>query len=167
MPNTLETLSPFFLTKHLRGRLPLNRWETRSEKEANLPRSHSWQARNMKSGLLTTSLKFPPSYHVSRAAWWEDHELPTKLKFLILIWVQAHMVYYYYYYYYFLSLSTWAYCLRAKILPTSSKCFFSSSPQLELGILQPRYHKSVEPLCSCWPLKKSWKGYFQWSICLR
>lgn len=57
-----------------------------------------------------------------------------------------------------LSLPTWAYCLRAKILPTSSKCFFSYSPQLELGILQPCHHKSAGPLCSCWPSKNNWEG---------
>lgn len=159
-PNPSEILSLSFLTIHLRSWLPFNRWETSSEKEANSPRSLSWQARSMKSGLLTPSLKFLPLYHVSRTAQGEDHEFPTKVKVLILIWVQAH-------FFFLLSLSTWAYCLRAKILPTSSKCFFSSSPQLELGTLQPCHHKSAEPLSSCRPLKNSWEGYLQCSICLR
>lgn len=49
---------------------------------------------------------------------------------------------------------------QGQILPTSSKCFFSYSPQLELGILQPCHHKSVERLSSCCPVKSNWEGYF-------
>lgn len=94
-PNPSEILSLSFLTIHLRSWLPFNRWETSSEKEANSPRSLSWQARSMKSGLLTPSLKFLPLYHVSRIAQGEDHEFPTKVKVLILIWVQAHFFFFF------------------------------------------------------------------------
>lgn len=76
-------------------------------------------------------------------------EFPTNLAFLILIGVQAYMTFFFF-----------SYCLRAKTLPTSSKCFFSYSPQFELGIFQPCHHKSVEPLCSCWPLRSNRERYF-------
>lgn len=134
----------------------LTHGEIGSEKGIISPRSHSWQADQVSDSMSRSSTKVSPEQHHKRI-------MSSPQNWSLLSWSEYRRC----------SLFSEPFNMgllsRGQTLPPSSKCFFSYSPQLELGVLQPRHHKSAKPLCSCWPLKNNWEGCFfpQWSIFLR
>lgn len=75
-----------------------------------------------------------------------------KPQLLILIWASEHSAS-------SLSLSAWGYCLRAKTLPTPSRCYSSHSSLLQSGLLQPCHHKSVKAILAADQAKANGKGF--------